>query len=99
MGDALAGCAAAQSNASRSPSDAAAAEALEADVVIAGAGFAGLSAAVTAARTGAKTVVLEKRAYAGGDGILSVGILASSYSCVHNALGYGGRQISKITGL
>lgn len=90
MGGALAGCAAAQSNASRSPSDAADAEALEADVVIVGAGFAGLSAAVTAARTGAKTAVLEKRAYAGGDGILSVGILASSYSGVHKALGYKG---------
>ena len=68
-----------------------AAEEIVADVAIAGAGFAGLTAAVTAARTGAKVVLLERRAYHGGDGILSVGILASSRSKVHDALGFKGK--------
>ena len=68
-----------------------AAEEIVADVAIAGAGFAGLTAAVTAARTGAKVVLLERRAYHGGDGILSVGILASSRSKVHHALGFKGK--------
>ncbi len=56
---------------------------MDADVVIVGAGFAGLSAAVAAARAGARTIVLEKRAYVGGDGILSAGIIASAASIVH----------------
>ena len=70
--------------------DSVVAEEIAADVVIAGGGFAGLSAALTAARQGAKVVLLEKRAYAGGDGILSVGILAGSRSKVHDALGFKG---------
>ena len=50
------------------------------DVVIVGGGFAGLTAAVMASRAGAKVVVLEKRSYCGGDGVLSAGIIASAYS-------------------
>lgn len=39
---------------------------LNADIVVVGAGPAGISAAVTAARSGRKTVLLEKEAFAGG---------------------------------
>lgn len=61
------------------------------DVVIVGGGFAGLTAAVTAARAGAKVVVLEKRSYCGGDGVLSAGIIASAFSEVHKAQGVQGK--------
>lgn len=71
--------------------DGTAPEEIAVDVAIAGAGFAGLTAAVTAARTGAKVALLERRAYPGGDGILSVGILASSRSKVHDSLGFQGK--------
>lgn len=61
------------------------------DVVIVGGGFAGLAAAVTASRAGAKVVVLEKRSYCGGDGVLSAGIIASAFSVVHKAQGFKGK--------
>lgn len=44
------------------PGTPAAAAQLQADILIAGAGFSGLSAAVTAARSGARVIVVEKRA-------------------------------------
>ncbi|MGV8083115.1 MAG: FAD-dependent oxidoreductase [Coriobacteriia bacterium] len=44
----------------------------EADIVIVGAGGAGLSAAVTAAEAGAKVIVLEKNAFAGGDSSIAM---------------------------
>lgn len=47
---------------------------LEADVVIVGGGFAGLSAAAAAAETGASVLVLEKMPVLGGNGVLSGGI-------------------------
>lgn len=57
---------------------------LKADVLVVGGGFAGLTAAVTAAEAGARVLVVEKRAYVGGDGILSAGIIASARSVVHD---------------
>ena len=75
----------------RSASTAQDLETLHADVVVVGAGFAGLAAAVAAARTGSKVEVIEKRAYAGGDGMLSVGIFAASRSQVHASLGFRGK--------
>lgn len=44
-----------------------------ADVVVAGSGIAGMSAAVAAANEGAQVIVLEKLAYPGGSAILSGG--------------------------
>lgn len=61
-----------------------------ADVLVIGGGFSGLTTAVCAARSGAKTILLEKRAYCGGDGILSAGILVSARSCVHDAQRFEG---------
>lgn len=57
---------------------------LKVDVLVVGGGFAGLTAAVTAAEAGARVLVVEKRAYVGGDGILSAGIIASARSVVHD---------------
>ena len=50
---------------------------LDADVVVAGAGGAGLSAAVTAAEAGAKVVVLEKTSFALGATGMSAGAIAA----------------------
>ena len=62
------------------------------DVVIVGGGFAGLTAAVTASRAGAKVVVLEKRSYCGGDGVLSAGIIASAFSGGGGGRGFRGGE-------
>ncbi len=59
----------------------------ETDLLVMGAGFAGLSAAVTAARAGLKVLVLEKRRWIGGDGILSAGIIISARTPLHDAAG------------
>lgn len=69
---------------------AASGEVLSADVLVLGAGFAGLASAITAARAGARVLVLEKRGYAGGDGILSAGILATAGTPLHKAQGIQG---------
>lgn len=60
------------------------------DVLVIGGGFAGLTTALTAARSGAKVVLLERRAYTGGDGLLSAGIIASAESIVHKAQNFSG---------
>lgn len=46
------------------------------DVVVLGAGQAGLTAAVAAAQQGARVLVLEKLAYAGGSTSMSSGLTA-----------------------
>ena len=50
----------------------------EADVIVIGAGLSGLSASVRAAEQGAEVILLEKMAYAGGNCILSTGILQAA---------------------
>jgi succinate dehydrogenase/fumarate reductase flavoprotein subunit len=49
-------------------------EVLEADVLVVGAGMAGLSAAVVASQQGARVVVVERGAHAGGAAALSPGL-------------------------
>jgi fumarate reductase flavoprotein subunit len=44
---------------------------LQADVLVVGAGTSGIVAAVTAARSGAKVIVIEKNSYVGGVGLVS----------------------------
>jgi fumarate reductase flavoprotein subunit len=51
-------------------------EKLEADVVVLGAGGAGLAAAVTAANKGAKVIVIEKRPIPGGATLFAGGTFA-----------------------
>lgn len=60
------------------------------DVLVIGGGFAGLVTAVCAARSGARTMLIEKRAYCGGDGILSAGIIVSARSREHEAQNFKG---------
>lgn len=48
----------------------------EYDVVVIGSGFAGLAAAIEAAQTGARTVVLEKMRIPGGNSAISGGLIA-----------------------
>ena len=49
-------------------------EKITADVTILGAGGAGVMAAVTAAESGAKVIVLEKRPFPGGNTNLAMGV-------------------------
>lgn len=55
------------------------------DVVVVGGGTAGVSAAVGAAKTGAKTLLIERNAYLGGEATHSgVGAFCGFYSCGEN---------------
>jgi fumarate reductase flavoprotein subunit len=58
-----------------SPVSTAAEQTYDADIVIAGGGLSGLSAALTAAESGAKAVVLEKMHFLGGAGLFPEGSL------------------------
>jgi fumarate reductase flavoprotein subunit len=60
---------------------------LEADVVVMGAGLAGLCAALEAAAQGASVIVLEKQPAAGGSTVLSAGIVAFAGTDVQRANG------------
>lgn len=57
------------------------------DVLIAGAGGAGLTAAIEAAKAGARTVILEKEPSIGGQTIVSVGNVDAAGTCVQRAAG------------
>ena len=61
------------------------------DVLIIGSGFAGLSAAAEAAKTGAKTVILDKMPTYGGNSIINGGVYAAWDSSLHlrQKLNYG----------
>jgi urocanate reductase len=63
----------------------------EVDILIIGSGFAGLSAAAEAAKTGAKTVILEKMPTYGGNSIINGGVYAAWDSSLHlrKKLNYG----------
>ena len=58
-----------------------------ADVLIIGGGFAGLTAAVTAARAGAKVIVIDKRLWLGGDGLMSAGQFYTARTPYHDKVG------------
>ncbi len=62
-------------------------EVIEADVVVVGAGIAGLSAAIAAAEEGAKVVLLEKMAAVGGASILSGGEILGAGTAMQKAQG------------
>jgi succinate dehydrogenase/fumarate reductase flavoprotein subunit len=57
------------------------------DVLVVGGGFAGLTAAVTAARAGAKVIVIDKRYWVGGDGLLSAGQFYTARTPYHDKAG------------
>ena len=59
---------------------------LDADLIVCGAGMAGLTAALTAARRGLTVVILEKRLWTGGDGVLSTGHFATFRTPLHKDL-------------
>lgn len=59
----------------------------EVDIVVVGAGAAGLSAAIEAAEEGASVVLLEKMPITGGSTILSGGIVYGTGSKLHEAAG------------
>jgi fumarate reductase flavoprotein subunit len=52
-------------------------ENMETEIVIVGAGGAGLAAAVTAAERGAKVILLEKRSYSGGNSAMAEGLFGA----------------------
>ncbi len=58
-----------------------------ADVIIIGAGFAGLAAAIEAAEAGASVIVLEKMKAAGGNSVISDGCLAAPQTEAQKAAG------------
>lgn len=60
---------------------------IEADIVVVGAGASGTAAALASAEQGAKVILLEKMAYAGGTGNFSEGIFAVE-SAMQRAMNY-----------
>lgn len=59
----------------------------EFDVVVVGAGLAGLSGAVAAAEAGARVALLEKMAFAGGNSALATGIFQLADTSIQRRLG------------
>lgn len=59
----------------------------ETDVVVVGGGFAGLVAAQQAAKSGLRVILLERRAWLGGDGLLSAGVFVSARTRHHDRAG------------
>lgn len=63
------------------------------DVVVAGGGTAGACAAIAAARTGARTLVVEPYSYLGGNIALGMNLLGAADAEGHWALGGVGREL------
>ncbi|OGV65132.1 MAG: hypothetical protein A3K19_15810 [Lentisphaerae bacterium RIFOXYB12_FULL_65_16] len=57
----------------------------EFDVIVAGAGLGGLAAALAAARTGAKTLLVERNSFAGG--VATAGLCCSIFNCYFTGKG------------
>lgn len=57
------------------------------DVLVVGSGFAGMAAALAAAQSGAKVIVIEKMAFLGGNSSISGGMLAVPGSSVQKEQG------------
>ena len=55
----------------------------EVDVLVVGGGLAGVSAAVAAARTGARTLLIERNGFPGG--VATAGMCCSVFNCFYNA--------------
>jgi len=64
---------------------------LDTEIVVVGAGGAGLAAAVTAAENGARVIVLEKRLTVGGNSLMAEGLFAAE-SEFQNRLGIDARR-------
>ena len=60
---------------------------LEADVLVIGCGLSGLTSSLAAAQNGASVITLEKMAFAGGNAILSTGILQAAGSSLQAKAG------------
>ncbi|MDO5531689.1 FAD-binding protein [Sutterella sp.] len=60
---------------------------METEVLVVGGGYGGLPAAVKAARLGKKAIVIDKRFWLGGDGLMSMGIFYSYKNRFHEAAG------------
>ena len=60
---------------------------LETDVVVVGGGAAGLPAAIEAAETGAKVILLEKMPFLGGSAVRSGGIVFGAGTSVQKKAG------------
>ncbi len=58
---------------------------VETDVVVTGGGVSGFAAAVSAARAGARTVLLERGGYLGG--VAASGLMTSMTNCIMTADG------------
>ncbi|KAB7651261.1 flavocytochrome c [Sutterella faecalis] len=71
----------------------------EADVVIVGGGGAGVSAAVSAARAGAKVILLEKMSFLGGNTVLAGGALNAADPALEGKQKMSGGQRAMVEGL
>ncbi len=60
---------------------------METDVLVVGGGYGGLPAAVKAARLGKRVIVIDKRLWLGGDGLMSMGIFYSYKNRFHEKAG------------
>ncbi len=60
---------------------------LSSDVLVIGAGLSGITSSLAAAENGAKVILIEKQSFAGGNAIMSTGILQAGGSSLQKAAG------------